>query len=56
MTTCEGSGNLIHVSDYDVHAKKTVCKYCGQSVRISIPDKKMHGNRAKLAKHKSSIV
>lgn len=48
---CPGSEKLHHVSDYNVLLKQAPCPACGKKVSITIPDKKMYGNRAKFPKH-----
>jgi len=52
MNTCTGSGKLSSVSDFNVLTKHANCPVCHQKVRITIPDRKMHANRAKFAKHR----
>ena len=48
---CPGTGRTKHVSDYNVLMKQAPCPMCGKVVKISIPDKEMHGNTAKWSKH-----
>lgn len=48
---CPGSGIKRHVSDYDVAVRKAACPICGRKVKITIPDRKWHGNTAKFGKH-----
>ena len=48
---CEFSGKTSSVSDGDVRNRTAFCPGCGKRVRITIPDKKMHGNTAKFASH-----
>ena len=48
---CINSGKKQIVSDEVVMDKRCICRECGQYVKITIPDKRMHGNTAKFAKH-----
>lgn len=48
---CEASGKTMHVSDYDILVRYTKCSVCGKRVKITLPNKKLYGNVAKLNKH-----
>ena len=48
---CTGSEEKSSVSDYNVITRKAHCPVCGKVVKITIPDRKMHSNIAKFAKH-----
>lgn len=48
---CEGSGTKSHVSDLSVMDKQATCPVCHKKVKITIPDKDMHGNVAKFSSH-----
>lgn len=48
---CSGSGVVRHVSDYDSVFRQSRCEVCGQRVKIVIPDRKMHANKARFSNH-----
>lgn len=51
MNKCKGSGLQRHVSDYNVYNKTAQCPICKQTVKITIPNKKLHSNTAKFGSH-----
>lgn len=52
---CPGSGIKRHISDYCVLNGKANCPICdAPNIKISIPDRKMHGNVARFAVHKKN--
>jgi len=48
---CEGSGTTSHVSDLSVMEKQAACPRCHKKVKITIPNKELHGNVAKFSSH-----
>lgn len=48
---CSGSNTLHSVSDYNVLLMEALCPVCGKRIKITIPDRELHGNRAKFPKH-----
>jgi len=50
---CDGSNIKRNVSDYSVLVRKASCPVCQRKVKITIPDRKMHGNTVKFSKHSS---
>lgn len=52
---CTFSGKTAHVSDGAVIDRVARCPVCGERVRITIPDKKLHCNTAKFAAHAAAV-
>ena len=51
---CEGSNKKRHVGDYESVVRIAACPWCGKKgLKITIPDKKMHGNVAKFPSHQA---
>lgn len=48
---CPGSNLVSSVSDYSVMWRTAECPTCHQKIKITIPDRKMHGNTAKFSVH-----
>ena len=49
--TCDGSNTRHHVSNYQAAFRQAPCPVCGKQLKITIPDRKMHGNTARFPKH-----
>ena len=48
---CPGSNTKSSVSDYSVAFRVAHCPVCHRLLKITIPDRKMHGNIARFPKH-----
>ncbi len=51
MALCDMSNKKGYVSDYDVAVRKARCPICLRRLKITIPDRKWHGNTARFPKH-----